>query len=188
MSESQYFPLPDSKDPFDKVIFLDIDGVLNDGHHDATKPIIDSKMVSFLAHIVCETNARIVLSSSWKHAWCQFVANGYVPTSRYDSDLVALKENLDDYGLAIDGITPDSDLVFAAPPGVMVMLAKTTEFGISVLDMLRKYFRNISFVTLPELYANSTNTVFMAARTVGGSPVAQLGYSDPQAGPEGFQL
>ncbi len=75
-------------------------------------------------------------------------------------------------------ITPDSDLVFAAPPGVMVMLAKTTEFGISVLDMLRKYFRNISFVTLPELYANSTNTVFMAARTVGGSPVAQLGYSD----------
>lgn len=75
-------------------------------------------------------------------------------------------------------VTEKSDLVFAAPPAIMVMLSKSTEYGISVMDMLKKYFTNISFVTLPELYASSTNSVLMAAREVDGTPVAQLAYSD----------
>lgn len=82
-------------------------------------------------------------------------------------------------------ISIDADLVLAMPPAIMVLLGKTTEFGISVLDMVKKYFKNISFVTLPELYANSTNTVFMAARTVDGYPVAQLAYSEKM---RSFQL
>lgn len=75
-------------------------------------------------------------------------------------------------------ISVTSDLVLAAPPAIMVLLGKTTEFGVSVLDMLKKYFTNIKFVILPELYANSTNTVLMAARTVDGYPVAQLAFSE----------
>lgn len=82
-------------------------------------------------------------------------------------------------------ISIDADLVLACPPAIMVLLGKTTEFGISVLDMVKKYFKNISFVTLPELYANNINTVFMAARSVDGYPTAQLAYSEKM---RAFQL
>lgn len=56
----------------DKVIFLDVDGVLNDKN---TKSRcqgyigIDSKKVKLLAKLVNETGATIILSSSWKHYW-----------------------------------------------------------------------------------------------------------------------
>lgn len=82
-------------------------------------------------------------------------------------------------------IDEKSDLVFAAPPAIMVMLSKSTEYGISVMDMLKKYFTNIKFVTLPELKSGDTNSVLMAAREVDGSPVAQLAYSDKM---RAFQL
>lgn len=108
MRDRSYFPLPDRDDPFEKVIFLDIDGVLNDDHHVPGTPVIDEKLVSYLALIVCRTNARIVLSSSWKHAWRRFEEAGFVPQSRYDDDLVELKEKLDHFDLVIDDITPDS--------------------------------------------------------------------------------
>lgn len=75
-------------------------------------------------------------------------------------------------------ISIDSELVLAAPPAVMVLLGKSTEYGKSVIDMLKNYFNNIDFVTLPELAATSANSVLMAARTVDGAPVAELGYSE----------
>ena len=75
-------------------------------------------------------------------------------------------------------ITIDSDLVLAAPPAVMVMLGKSTDYGKSVIDILKNYFTNISFVTLPELANVSGNSVLLAARTVDGAPVAELGYSE----------
>ena len=75
-------------------------------------------------------------------------------------------------------IAIDSDLVLAAPPAVMVMLGKSTEYGKSVIDILKNYFTNIDFVTLPELATASGNSVLMAARTVDGAPVAELGYSE----------
>ena len=61
-----------------KVIFLDIDGVLNsetfskDNHkvYLATgeiKPDVDEKAVQRLVTIIKETNAKIVLSSSWRN-------------------------------------------------------------------------------------------------------------------------
>lgn len=60
-----------------KVIFLDIDGVLNcrtskSYCHDDEFGIItgiDSDKVRLLAKIVNETNAKIVLSSDWKEGW-----------------------------------------------------------------------------------------------------------------------
>lgn len=108
MAYGNYFPLPDRDDPFEKVIFLDIDGVLNDDHYNPDKPVIDSGMVACLALIVHETNASIVLSSSWKHAWTRFEEAGFVPQSDRDQDLVTLREQLTRYDLVIEDVTPDS--------------------------------------------------------------------------------
>lgn len=56
-----------------KVIFLDIDGVLN-GNLFVPKDynlgvLIDDTRLELIKHIVDETNAKIVLSSSWKEHW-----------------------------------------------------------------------------------------------------------------------
>ena len=75
-------------------------------------------------------------------------------------------------------ISVDSDLVLACPPAIMVLLGKTTDYGKSVLDMLKNYFTNIEFVTLPELKVSTTNSVLMCARDVDGSPVAELAFSE----------
>lgn len=56
----------------DKVIFLDVDGVLNCSDTKAKYQGfigIDNKKVKLLAKLVNATGAIIVLSSSWKHYW-----------------------------------------------------------------------------------------------------------------------
>ena len=56
-----------------KVIFLDIDGVLNGDlfvpAEDNTGILIDDTRLELIKHIVDETDAEIVLSSSWKGHW-----------------------------------------------------------------------------------------------------------------------
>lgn len=56
-----------------KVIFLDIDGVLNDAATDDYTPAgfmgIDGYKVKFLRQIVEATGASIVLTSTWKTEW-----------------------------------------------------------------------------------------------------------------------
>jgi hypothetical protein len=56
-----------------KVIFLDIDGVLNNEQTNAKSPDgyigIGNTLLKRLSSIVKETNARIVLSSTWKSEW-----------------------------------------------------------------------------------------------------------------------
>lgn len=59
-----------------KVIFLDVDGVLNDGATDRSvshSPCGDTglchEMIENLAEIVRETGAKIVLVSQWKDEW-----------------------------------------------------------------------------------------------------------------------
>lgn len=90
-----------------KVIFLDIDGVLNSnfwnvGHQreisDGT--LIDEEKVRLLALLVKRTSAKIILHSGWR-TW-------------FDSELKPLRieaqrllELLDREGLCIEGITPD---------------------------------------------------------------------------------
>lgn len=99
-------PEPTEDDPMEKVVFLDIDGVLNDDMHELGKPAIDSYMADILAYIICQTDAHIVLSSSWKEAWARFAENGYEPQSKRDDDLVLLKRLLDRNDLVIEGGTP----------------------------------------------------------------------------------
>lgn len=57
-----------------KVIFLDIDGVLNSREYDrkrdwSKQTAIDETRLPFVKRIVDETGARIVLSSTWRSHW-----------------------------------------------------------------------------------------------------------------------
>lgn len=110
MAERKYYPLPrETRGPFDKVLFLDIDGVLNNDHYDPEKPAVDEEMVANLAYIIRETHAHIVLSSSWKFAWRKLEENDFVPQGRRDEDVLLLKQLLDRWDLVIEDFTPESD-------------------------------------------------------------------------------
>ena len=56
-----------------KVIFLDFDGVLNSDtyyeEHNWSAPFIDESRLVLLKRIVDATDAKIVLSTSWKMYW-----------------------------------------------------------------------------------------------------------------------
>lgn len=91
----------------DKVIFLDIDGVLNsnfwnDNHQKEISDgiLIDAEKVKLLAGLVRETGARIILHSGWKY-WFDENANSL------RKEAVRLQSMLVEEGLKIAGITPD---------------------------------------------------------------------------------
>ena len=75
-------------------------------------------------------------------------------------------------------INQSSDLVLAVSPGSNVLLGKATDYNVSVLDMLNKYFTNLSIVVLPELAQTSGTVVMLVARSVNGDKVAELAYSE----------
>jgi hypothetical protein len=75
-------------------------------------------------------------------------------------------------------VDQSSDLVLAVCPASNVLLGKATDYNVAVLDMLNKYFQNLTVVVLPELAATSGNVVMLAAREVQGNPVAELGFSE----------
>ena len=57
-----------------KIVFLDFDGVLNSVIYDrerdkSTNTNIDESRVCLLKQIIDETNAKIVLSTSWRRHW-----------------------------------------------------------------------------------------------------------------------
>lgn len=90
-----------------KIVFLDIDGVLNsnfwnDSHQreisDGT--LIDESKIELLCKLIKDTDAQIILHSGWKY-W-------------FDSDLQPLRKEaenlralLEKEGLTISGVTPD---------------------------------------------------------------------------------
>lgn len=79
-----------------KVVFLDIDGVLN-FYGSAT---FDLGCMSELKKIVTETNAKLVLSSSWKEAISQ-------PETSSEMERRTLQLLLNDPEQPFAGITPD---------------------------------------------------------------------------------
>lgn len=90
-----------------KVIFLDIDGVLNsnlwnESHQreisDGT--LIDSEKIRLLSKLIQSTNAKIILHSGWKY-WFDCDLK---PLCREAENLRSLLEK---EGLTIAGITPD---------------------------------------------------------------------------------
>lgn len=91
----------------DKIIFLDIDGVLNS--HFRNEPpqkeisnglLIDTDKINLLAQLVNRTNAKIILHSGWR-----FWFDSEVTPLRSESE--RLVKLLADEGLRISGMTPD---------------------------------------------------------------------------------
>lgn len=66
-----------------KVLFLDIDGVLNhqkyytNGRRDVSYPLSEICPVSIqhLNHIVAETGCKVVISSTWRHSGIEYCRN-----------------------------------------------------------------------------------------------------------------
>lgn len=50
-----------------KVIFLDIDGVLNTSYTKYRDEVLDDFRLDYLAKIVNKTHAKIVLTSTWRY-------------------------------------------------------------------------------------------------------------------------
>ena len=75
-----------------KVIFLDVDGVLNSNRTLYEDISLEDYLISNLKELVDKTGAKIILSSSW----------------RLSTEAVAtLMDRLDKFGLAISGMTCD---------------------------------------------------------------------------------
>lgn len=90
-----------------KVVFLDIDGVINTDriaryrkNHDIDEMVFDEEAMNNLQQIVTNTGSKIVISSTWRIHY-----NTTTPL------WVALVDNLEKYGLEqfIVGITPVED-------------------------------------------------------------------------------
>ena len=102
-----------------KVIFLDVDGVLNNQQtfRNCKKEYyktgyfgleIDLKKIRLLKEIVLKTDARIVLSSTWR-SWLTKVDGKLLSINHKMKDLLKL---LEVYGLYIYDITPYDDKRF----------------------------------------------------------------------------
>ena len=90
-----------------KYIFLDVDGVLNNENTKESNPSgyagVSMKLVHNLAKIVKATDAKIILTSDWKHGWSEI---------RFccDDDIVYLMEKLKKCGLMIHNRTYDEKI------------------------------------------------------------------------------
>lgn len=95
-----------------KVIFLDIDGVLNsieyfENNRDTDAAVIDSSKLPLIRELVDRTGARIVLSSSWRSSF--FLDKSIRGGNRIKSlDEIGnmLLQMFDEYGLTLYSITP----------------------------------------------------------------------------------
>lgn len=92
---------------------------------------------------------------------------------RYN-DVLSLFQRLADQS---NGIITNSDLLrLAVTPGTNVMLGGATDFNVSVLDMLKKYFPRLEIVVLPQLSGAAGETMFMVAPEVAGMETGILGF------------
>ena len=89
------------------VIFLDIDGVLNNNYTTARTPMgytgIDETLLERFANLVKETGAVVVLSTTWKDEW------GPTPGER-TADGEYLQQKMDEVGIVIVGKTDESEV------------------------------------------------------------------------------
>ena len=109
-----YFRGTDICPLMNKIIFLDIDGVLNDDHSKSRVPPeywyhgIDKIHLRLLAFVADCTNAEIVLTSSWKLEWEPYRRSTQQPTpvGKY------LANKLFDFGMKPIGKTKDDNDLF----------------------------------------------------------------------------
>lgn len=76
-------------------------------------------------------------------------------------------------------IDQNAPLKLCLSPGMAVKLGAATDFNVSVLDMIQKYFPNLTIVTVPELSsATAGETALMLAEEINGTPVGYIGYGE----------
>lgn len=89
-----------------KIIFLDIDGVVNNDYTGSYTSdgwcFVDDYLVERVALIVKATGAKIVLSSTWREGW---VSNEYPDDN--DISFNELKDKFAEYGMTFIDKTPD---------------------------------------------------------------------------------
>lgn len=80
-----------------KVIFLDIDGVLNliSQGHDKYGGIFHTHFIENLKHIIEETNAKIVVSSTWRASGLQYLRDMWKDRN-YPGEIIAITPKLRD--------------------------------------------------------------------------------------------
>lgn len=93
------------------------------------------------------------------------------------NDILALFSQLVQQSAGL--IEHSSKLHLLLSPEKEVELASATEFNISVLDMLHKYFTKLSITALPELSShNSGQSIMLIAPEIAGQPTAELGFGE----------
>lgn len=108
-----------------KIIFLDIDGVLNSKPYDAQRnwneqTDIDETRLPLVKKIVDETGAKIVLSSTWREHWDSVLEN-------CDEDGIHINETFAKFGLDIYDKTPDLGLTADRPNEIKAWLDSAPE-------------------------------------------------------------
>lgn len=86
-----------------KIIFLDIDGVLNNGDFlynqvqtqmTAPKECIDRKAVMLLNQLIDETGAKVVISSSWRLFYTIEELREYLSENGFEGEVIDYTEDL----------------------------------------------------------------------------------------------
>ncbi|MDR2075655.1 MAG: DUF2184 domain-containing protein [Desulfovibrio sp.] len=93
------------------------------------------------------------------------------------NDILALFARLSKQSAGL--IDHTSPLYLLLSPEMEVRLGAATDFNVSVLDMINKYFTSIKIVSLPELSsASSGQTMMLVASEIAGQPTAELGFGE----------
>lgn len=108
-----------------KVIFLDIDGVLNSRAYDRKRnwneqTDIDETRLPLLKKIADETGAKIVLSSTWREHWS-------VDPVLCDDDGVYINKTFAKFGLEIYDKTPNLGITAERPDEIRAWLNSSAE-------------------------------------------------------------
>lgn len=84
-----------------KIIFLDVDGVLNNIHTMTRTAsgccFVEKECLKMVRHIVLETGAKVVLSSDWRYDR---------DDPKYNQDFLELKDIMEKYNIPIFDYTP----------------------------------------------------------------------------------
>lgn len=125
-----------------KLIFLDIDGVLNSAHNWPENHLSQS-LTDNLKHIVIKTGAKIVLSSSWKN----FFNDDLTPLNKLGTALI---EHFAKNDLTLHAKTP-------SPYGKYTM-----ERGFEIKTYLKNHPCNNYVVIDDEVFPDFKNTIDMS--------------------------
>ena len=93
------------------------------------------------------------------------------------NDVLALFAQLSEQSSGL--IDKDTPLKLCLSPELAVRLGAATDFNVSVLDMLKRYFTRIDIVTVPELHSMTAGeTVFLIAPEVNGQRSGTLAFGE----------